>query len=286
MVIFIELKISPQTKDNCEKGTYPLLIYMEEEELLFLIRKTSEGKLLSSFHGTRSDWSDRCLWEKMDTEHVAQSLSLFLFLLWLDCSTHISSSTFGSLSLWRRLAVIQHAIRWINVIQRGNWVHNEAMFSNQPYKADAFEPRQPDSCVYFLVGLEFGKAEKGIISYHPINPQHVNFLFGKLWEAGMRTDTWGAKIAHGDQVSGAVGALGSKVIVGQVGFWPGQFVTATVVWHDFKWQGPEYKGLWGRPWPNPCEHSFDLSRWQGQGWGDWKKIFLSQERLTLKRAEL
>lgn len=28
----------------------------------------------------------------------------------------------------------------------------------------------------------------------------------------------GAKIAQGDQVSGAVRALGSKVIVGQVGF--------------------------------------------------------------------
>lgn len=34
----------------------------------------------------------------------------------------------------------------------------------------------------------------------------------------MPTDTWGAKIAHGDQVSGAVRALGLKVIVGQVGF--------------------------------------------------------------------
>lgn len=226
-----------------------------------------------------------CLGE--DAEHVAQSLSLFFFLAvaWL-WGTRVSSSTFGSLSLWRRLAVIQPGIRWINVIRRGNWVHNEATFSNQPYKADTFEPRQPDWYISFLVGLEFGKAEKGIINYHPINPQHVSFPFGKLWEAGMPTDTWGAKIAHGDQVSGAVRALGLKVIVGQVGFWPGQFVTATVVWQDFNWQGPEYKGRWGRPWPNPCEHSFDLSRWRGQGLGHWKKIFLSQERLTLKRAEL
>lgn len=48
MVTFIEPRISPQTKGSCEKGTYPLLIHIEEEAFPVLIRKTSEGKLLSS----------------------------------------------------------------------------------------------------------------------------------------------------------------------------------------------------------------------------------------------
>ena len=42
-------------------------------------------------------------------------------------------------------------------------------------KADTLFLWLPDSCVDVSVGLEFGRAKKGAINYHPINSQHVIF---------------------------------------------------------------------------------------------------------------
>lgn len=49
-------------------------------------------------------------------------------------------------------------------------------------KADTFELQLPDSYIYFSVDLEFRKVEEGVINYHPITPQYVNFLFWKTFE--------------------------------------------------------------------------------------------------------
>ena len=88
-------------------------------------------------------------------------------------------------------------------------------------KADTLYLWLPDSCIDVSVGLEFGRAKKGAINFHPTTPQHVIFS-SENFRSGQESWRVGAKIAHEDQVSGVVRALGWKVIVGQVDSRPGQ----------------------------------------------------------------